>query len=471
LLTGEREVAHCYWAMTPLPKIRGFQSQTDFAVTHPLRPMLFAGTITLITFAAGASALGYITYGIVPPTRWWPLISAVALFVVVWLILIIVMWMRQPDAKETVLVWGHASRSIIIIAQILVAWTIWSFFPACPETLRMMIAGLFLTTSPAQMIAAPENVAANRFGIIASDGSLALYFFADGSPHALAMGAYAAAFGTLLFAMCGYAVSTVMKTVDAQLATDNARRELEAALALVAEERDAKTRFIATASHDLGQPLQAASLFFDQTLRAPDATVRDIAADGVRRAFASADQLLSHMLNHLRLEADAVDPHFSKLAVGPVLARVVAQFGPAAQAAGIQFTVTRSSVRLRLDRVLLERALGNLINNAIVHSGATRILVGVHSAEKGRVRLWVIDDGVGIARVDGERIFEDYFRGSDSRAATKSGFGLGLSSVKRISALLEGEAGLDPRWLNGAAFYLDFPALSAPTRKAKEPLT
>ncbi len=69
----------------------------------------------------------------------------------------------------------------------------------------------------------------------------------------------------------------------------------------------------------------------------------------------------------------------------------------------------------------------------------------------------MIDDGVGVGRSDAKHIFDDYYRGVNSQAATRSGFGLGLSSVRRIAGLMGGEAGLDPRWLGGAAFYLQFP--------------
>jgi signal transduction histidine kinase len=235
-------------------------------------------------------------------------------------------------------------------------------------------------------------------------------------------------------------------------------RELERALAAVAAERDAKTQFIAAASHDLGQPLQAASLFFDQTLRAPNAVQRSQAADGVRKAFESADQLLSHMLNHLRLEADAVDPQFVRLSVGPVMARIAAQFSPAANAAGITIKVVHTGLKLWMDRVLLERALGNLVNNAIEHSGATRIVMGLRGAGSDFVRIWVLDDGRGVAPGDADHLFEDYYRGS--APAVTTGFGLGLSSVRRIATLLHGDAGLDLRWQSGAAFYLQFPTLA-----------
>jgi signal transduction histidine kinase len=264
----------------------------------------------------------------------------------------------------------------------------------------------------------------------------------------------------MLFLLCGYLPGTVAATVEARLTVEQTKADLERALAAVAEERDAKTRFIAAASHDLGQPLQAASLFFDQTLRAPDPDQRNRAADGVRKAFASADQLLSHMLNHLRLEADAVDPHFARFSVGAAMGRIAAQFGPAASAGRVEIRVVKSRAQLRLDKVLFERALGNLLSNAIEHSGASRIVMGARKSGD-RVRIWVIDNGHGIARIDAGRIFDDYYRGSDSRAVVKSGFGLGLSSVRRIAVLMHGAAGLDQRWVGGAAFYLDFPATYA----------
>ena len=433
------------------------QSDADFAVIHPLRPLVLAGTMTLMAYACGVVVVCYVVAPHVPRAAYLAWTGAAVVFVLSWLGLVGTMWWRQPSPRETVIIWGRASRYITYGSQIIVACAIWGFFPHLPPTERMMLAGMFLICSPAQLIAAPENVAANRFGILASAGSLVVWFGWHGGGTHLAMAGFALGIGVMLFVLSAYVPGTVAETVAARLAAEEARANLERALQDVAAERDAKTRFIAAASHDLGQPLQAASLFFDQTLRAPDDAQRARAADGVRRAFAAADQLISHMLNHLRLEADAVDPYLSTLPVGPVLARVAAQFGPAATDAGATLRAMPSSTRLRLDRVLFERALGNLVANAITHSGATRILMGARCHGR-QVRIWVIDNGCGIARVDVGHIFDDYYRGSGSQARVKGGFGLGLASVQRIARLMQGSAGLDPRWLHGAAFYLEFPA-------------
>jgi signal transduction histidine kinase len=202
--------------------------------------------------------------------------------------------------------------------------------------------------------------------------------------------------------------------------------------------------------------LQAANLFFGQLVRAQDPDRRERAADGVRKAFDAAEQLLSHMLNHLRLEADAVQPQLAPVSLNDVLSRLVIQFGPLAEAQGVRLRHVPTRKRLVTDRVLLERALGNLVDNALRHSGAKRLLLGVRSIDPARI--WIIDDGVGISPSEQDRIFEDYFRGSDSRAVTKVGFGLGLASVRRIAQLLGGECAVDPRWTKGAAFKLELPA-------------
>lgn len=430
--------------------------EQQFAATHPLRPFVLTGTATLVAYSAGIGAVAFVTSGHVPDYRLSTWIGAELLFAMAWAAAVLGMVIRRPDAREAVLVWGYASRCIALVSQLLVAWAIWSFFPFCPEAERMTLAAMFMVCSPAQLIAAPENVLVNRLGIVASQGSLAAWFAMDGSRNALAMGGFALAFGAMLLALGRYVPVAVAETVGARLAAEDVRDRLALALEAVAEERDAKTRFIAAASHDLGQPLQAAGLFFEQALHAPDAAHRERAAAGVSKALASAENLISHMLNHLRLEADQVEPQLAILEIGPALSRIASQFEPSARSAGIALSTRSSSARALLDFTLFDRAMGNLIGNSIVHSGATRIVIGTRR-QGNSLRIWVIDNGHGIAADEAHRIFEDYYRGSASRAAVKGGFGLGLSSVHRIATLMGGRAGLDDRWRSGAAFYLEFP--------------
>ena len=111
---------------------------------------------------------------------------------------------------------------------------------------------------------------------------------------------------------------------------------------------------------------------------------------------------------------------------------------------------------VRADTDLVERALSNLADNAIRHAKASRVLIGAR-VRVGRVRLWVIDDGVGVAEADRRHLFDDYVQGSDHGDEVRGGFGLGLASVRRIAGLMGGDTGLDPGWRKGAAFFLELP--------------
>jgi signal transduction histidine kinase len=238
------------------------------------------------------------------------------------------------------------------------------------------------------------------------------------------------------------------------------RRTAEAALAQVAAERDAKTRFLTSASHDLGQPLQAARLFFDQAMRARTAARRTQAARKVAWAFDASEQILRQMLDHLKLEAGAVAPRLADVAVGPLIARLAELNEPAARLAGVELRALPSRLAARGDPALIERALGNLVANAIRHAKGRRVLVGARPSAGG-VRLWVIDDGVGIPPGDAARLFDDFVQGSNHGDEVRGGFGLGLASARRMAGLMGGGIGHEPAWAHGSAFWLELPAAAA----------
>ena len=425
-----------------------------FAVTHPLRPILTAGVLSLALFLL-AAGLSYATIRSAPPPATWPLLIFTAGFAALWAGALLVMAARRPGHAERVRIWSRLAIGIILGSHLACFGLIWGIMPFVPQSAQLLMAIPLIGCVPTQLICSPENSLANRSGVIGVIGSLAAFFATRGTDIAGYAALYIFGFGVVMFLLGDRVNGTVRAAVDARLASDDAARRLDRMLGEAAAQRDAKTKFIAAASHDLGQPLAAAALFFDQSLRTTDDLARAKAVEGVRRAFAAAEQLLSHMLGHLRLEADAVEPHRSRVAVRPLLMRVAAQFGPAAQAAGIDIRIGGAAAALLLDPPLIERALGNLVDNAIQHSGGRRIVIGARR-RGNRVRLWVIDDGAGVGLVDARHVFDDYYQGATGSGAARNGFGLGLPSVRRLAALMGGTADLDPRWHRGAAFYLEF---------------
>ena len=232
-----------------------------------------------------------------------------------------------------------------------------------------------------------------------------------------------------------------------------AAETLETALTIVRKERDAKTRFIASASHDLQQPLQAASLYFDQILDSTDSALRERAVAGARSAFASTQSLLETMLDHLRLEAGAAPVRNEAVGLDEIIAATALEHGALALSAGMRIRLVRSRLHVVADRRMLKRVVGNLVGNAIKHAQGEHVLIGVRR-RGDRAEIWVIDDGNGIADADVERIFEDYTRGTDHGSTQRGGFGLGLASARRMSELMSGTLDLDRRWTGGCAFLL-----------------
>ena len=191
------------------------------------------------------------------------------------------------------------SNAIVIV-------TIWLFLSHAPRELQLVITVFYVAHVPTQTLTMPQNAVVNGVGATIVLGSVAAANLIIGGDYSTIVAVFVLAYAVAMVAMAFVVGRLINNSFAQRRVSDEAAIRLELAVDTIAAELDAKTRFIATASHDLGQPLQAASLFFDQTMRARDELDRARAADGVRKAFVSADQLLSHMLNHLRLEADAV---------------------------------------------------------------------------------------------------------------------------------------------------------------------
>ena len=431
-------------------------------ITSALKVHMSAAMMGHALFVAGC----YFTYrlfaGLVPPSKMVPWATGTSIFLVLWLLLEIAVLFRRPTTHELIRVWAPTAQWVLLGSDAVVVASIWLFLPYADQAMGLMMMVFYASHIPTQVLCSPENTEINRVGIVAVLGSAIVCLLLKGGEVELMVAAFLTVFSMVLYFVSNVIRQSTRDAAAERYASEAAEQKLQLALIAVANERDAKTRFIAAASHDLGQPLQAANLFFDQAMRARDEGARALAAQGVQRAFASADQLLSHMLNHLRLEADAVQPLLSQVEMGQCFNRLRTQYLPMATTVGVTLRVAKARARDRdsrqlwLDPALLDRALGNLIHNAIVHSGASKLLMFCRSAGAQRLRIYVVDNGVGIGSIDAKHIFQDFYRGSDSRERVKTGFGLGLSSVRRIAELMGGRAGLDPCWIHGSAFYMEF---------------
>lgn len=352
--------------------------------------------------------------------------------------------------------WMRYERFAALGDEILAIASIFLLLPFAGQPEMIFATAFFIGYIPSGILSEPGNVLRLRRSVILVLGALAVFYFLYGGSVGQLLSIIVAGYAAFLLK----GINSIHKIVASAIsAREEARISADALSVLVDEvsaERDAKTRFIASASHDLGQPLQAARLFSEQLADASTDTVRDRAQNGLDRALTSAQQMLSHMLNHMRLEADAVTPLPKSVALDELKQRVATQFEALASHYDFRITTAGGNGPVLTDAVLLERALGNLVQNAILHSGGNRLLIGSRK-QAGVWSIWVIDNGVGIAADEAASIFDDYAQGRNAQSQIKGGFGLGLASVRRISRLLGGDVRLDPRWTKGAAFCIRLP--------------
>jgi signal transduction histidine kinase len=122
----------------------------------------------------------------------------------------------------------------------------------------------------------------------------------------------------------------------------------------------------------------------------------------------------------------------------------------------VELRAVSSSASVTTDGDLLERALGNLVDNALRHARAKRIVIGVRR-RPGALRLMVVDNGGGVPSDERTHLFQEFTQGRHAGGGQRGGFGLGLASVRQIAALLNGRCGIDDRWRHGSAFFIELP--------------
>ena len=220
----------------------------------------------------------------------------------------------------------------------------------------------------------------------------------------------------------------------------------------------AKSQLLAAASHDLRQPLHALGLYTAAlAARACEVPWRPLVSN-VQNAVNALEAQFAQLLDLSQLEAGALTPERSRVALAPLFARVAAEFRPLAAAKGLVLRCAATRLAVDSDAALLERMVRNLVANAVRYTSRGGIVVG--GRRRGaQVSVVVIDTGVGIAPEHGDRIFEEFYQvrcGRDA-ATAPNGMGLGLAIVRRLANLLGHRVDLVSRVGTGSCFRIEAP--------------
>jgi Na+/proline symporter/signal transduction histidine kinase len=231
-----------------------------------------------------------------------------------------------------------------------------------------------------------------------------------------------------------------------------------------------KTRFLAAASHDILQPLNAARLYVTSLVeRFPSLPVSasgggeggDVRGEAqlvanIDASLEAVEDILSALLEISRLDAGALKPEITSFPVDELFRRLQSDFMPLARDQGLGLAFMPCSLSVRSDRRLLRRLLQNLISNAIKYTLTGRVLVGCRR-RGDRLRIDVYDTGIGIPSDKRNAVFVEFQR-LDEAARVARGIGLGLSIVERIARVLEHPITLASDTSRGTHFSIEVPA-------------
>ena len=225
-----------------------------------------------------------------------------------------------------------------------------------------------------------------------------------------------------------------------------------------------KTRFLAAASHDILQPLNAARLYASSLVERPGQTSDGTIARKIDQSLNAVEEILGTLIEIARLDTSRMDAEMVAMPVQEVLERLRVEFEPLARERGLSLRIVPSSLWVKSDRRLLPRLMQNLVSNAIKYTTSGGVLVGARRGPLG-VTLQVFDTGAGIAAEQHGVIFKEFQR-LPSTAASVSGLGLGLSIVERIAKVMDVRLSVASEMRRGSMFSVTLPGAPVGVIKA-----
>jgi signal transduction histidine kinase len=235
--------------------------------------------------------------------------------------------------------------------------------------------------------------------------------------------------------------------------------ELAQAKSTAEDANNSKTRFLAAASHDILQPLNAARLYVTSLVERRNGGEDARLVDNIDDSLEAIEEILGALLDISRLDAGAMTPAITRFKMGDLMRSLEIEFAPSARAKGLKLTFVPCSLPVESDRALLRRLLQNFISNAIKYTPRGRVLIGCRRNGQ-HLQIGVYDTGVGIPPQKRGEIFKEFHR-LEQGARIARGLGLGLSIVERLARVLNHRIAIDANGSGGSVFSVTVPVAKA----------
>ncbi len=228
-----------------------------------------------------------------------------------------------------------------------------------------------------------------------------------------------------------------------------------------------KTRFIASASHDLRQPVSSLVLNFEAHLAAHPEYLTEPAVTDMRSSIDSLSTMLDSILTVSKLDAKVLVPVNSMVSINEILERCYAANAASARQKHLSLRLISTDLFCETDPAMLFRAVNNIVNNAVKYTNSGGIIIGVRRRYGGQA-LFVMDSGIGIPEESLSSIYDEFTMLLDS--SRKSGSGLGLSIVRKILGLLGMKIHTLSKVGVGSTFYIELPKTYSIPSAVRKPL-
>jgi two-component system, sensor histidine kinase len=244
--------------------------------------------------------------------------------------------------------------------------------------------------------------------------------------------------------------------IAAREAAEEARRLADTSREAAIRANQAKGRFLATASHDLRQPLQSLALLNGTLRRLVDDPDAREALGHQDQAIEAMSRLLNALLDISKLESGVIKPQPSDFPVADLFEELQREFSSVTTAKGLELQVECASECIHSDPALVGQILRNLLSNAIKYTGNGCVRLRCQQHEQA-IRIDVLDTGVGIPADQLQYIYDEFYQVGVPVNSSRNGYGLGLSIVQRLVRLLALKLEVSSELGKGSVFSLELP--------------
>ena len=343
--------------------------------------------------------------------------------------------------------------------------------PYLPLSYQLFVASVAAVSAAASASEGFAYFQPSRAFICTSLIPLTLWILSQGDRLHLILGSTLCIFVPLLLWQGGKRHRAFVESLTLRFKNEFLARELAIQQKIAEDAGHAKSRFLAAASHDLRQPVQALAIF--QELLRPEMSLTPLGEtyfQKTQQAVKAVSSLLGTLLDISRLESNTIKAQRELLRVAPLIEQMQREFGALAEQKGIQLRTVTCLVSLETDAMLLGQILRNLVANALRYTQSGKILIGCRRRGK-LLSIEVWDTGIGIRKEHQAAIFGEFFQLGNQARDRQHGLGLGLAIVERAARLIGAKISLRSEFGKGTCFAISLPISrrSAPLQPEARP--